>query len=201
MFFSFWKLLCVLGLWILIFYVNGLTAFLTFLTLIGYAGIYTLYIKHATPQNIVIGGLAGAAPPLLGWVAMTGHVGIGAIVLVAIIFVWTPPHFWALAIDRVDEYKKANVPMLPVTHGILHTKKNIFWYTIILSIVTLFPYFIHMSGWIYLAGVCCLNLRFIQMAYRLLRDTHNKLAIPTFHYSIIYFITLFILLRSEEHTS
>src|SRR3990167_3072973 len=190
--------LCAAGLFVLIQFVNMLAAILTFCTLVGYAGIYSGYLKHATPQNIVIGGLAGAAPPLLGLVAMTGHIDAGAIILILIIFVWTPPHFWALAIYRVDEYAKADVPMLPVTHGILHTKKNIFWYTIILSIVTLFPYFIHMSGWIYLAGVCCLNLRFIQMAYRLLRDTHNKLAMPTFHYSIIYLMTLFILLLLDR---
>lgn len=191
-------ILGILGLFVLIFYVNNLTALLTFFTLIGYAVIYTVFLKHATPQNIVIGGIAGAAPPLLGWVAMTGHIGLGAFVLLLIIFVWTPPHFWALAIDRVEDYKKASVPMLPVTHGILHTKKNIFWYTIILSLVTLLPFVIGLSGWIYLIGVIILNLRFIQMAHRLLRASDNKLAMPTFHYSIIYLMTLFVFLLMDH---
>ena len=192
-------ILCIVGLFILIRYVNNLTALLTFITLIGYAVIYTMYLKHATPQNIVIGGLAGAAPPLLGWVAMTGHIGLGAVVLLGIIFVWTPPHFWALAIDRVEEYKKANVPMLPVTHGITHTKKNIFGYTIVLFFVSLFPFFIHLSGWIYLMGALILNLRFIQMAYRLLRASDHQLALPLFHFSIIYLMTLFILLLLDHY--
>lgn len=191
-------ILSIAGLYILIRYVNNLTALLTFLTLIGYAVIYTVFLKHATPQNIVIGGIAGAAPPLLGWVAMTGHAGLDPMILLLIIFVWTPPHFWALAIDRIEDYKKASVPMLPVTHGILHTKKNIFWYTIILSFVTLLPFVIHMSGWIYLIGAIILNLRFIQMAYRLLRANDNKLAMPTFHYSIIYLMTLFVLLLMDH---
>ena len=187
-------ILCIIGLYILIAYVNTLTAILTFLTLIGYAGIYTFYLKHATPQNIVIGGLAGAAPPLLGWVAMTGHVGLGAIVLLLIIFVWTPPHFWALAIDRVEDYKKASVPMLPVTHGILHTKKNIFWYTIALSIVSLLPFFIGLSHWIYVISVVLLDARFIQLAWRLLQEKDSKWAMPTFRYSIVYLMLLFVAL-------
>lgn len=187
-------ILCALGLYILIVYVNTLTAILTFLTLIGYAGVYTLYLKHATPQNIVIGGLAGAAPPLLGWVAMTGHVGLGGIVLLLIIFVWTPPHFWALAIDRIEDYKKAKVPMLPVTHGILHTKKNIFWYTIALTMVSLLPFFIGLSHWIYLIAVILLDARFIQLAWRLLQEKDSKSAMPTFRYSIVYLMLLFVAL-------
>lgn len=190
--------LCVLGLFILIRYVNNLTALLTFLTLIGYAGIYTMYLKHATPQNIVIGGLAGAAPPLLGWVAMTGHVDLGAILLLLIIFVWTPPHFWALAIYRVDEYAKADVPMLPVTHGILHTKKNIFWYTIVLSLVTLLPCLIGMSHWVYLLGVIFLNARFIQLAAKLLCTDEPAVAMSVFRYSIIYLMLLFVLLLVDH---
>lgn len=188
------SVLCVAGLTVLISGVNTLTAILTFFTLIGYAGIYTFYLKHATPQNIVIGGLAGAAPPLLGWVAMTNHVGVGAIVLLLIIFVWTPPHFWALAIDRVEEYKKANVPMLPVTHGILHTKKNIFVYTLILFVVALLPYFIHLSGLIYVVSAILLGLRFCYLAYRLLKAHDNALAMPTFKYSIVYLMLLFVAL-------
>lgn len=187
-------ILCAVGLAILISYVNTLTAVLTFMTLIGYAGIYTFYLKHATPQNIVIGGLAGAAPPLLGWVAMTGHVGLGAIVLLLIIFVWTPPHFWALAIDRVEDYKKAKVPMLPVTHGILHTKKNIFVYSLVLFVVTLLPYFIGLSGLLYLVSAIILGVIFVGMSLKLLRAKDNVLAIPTFKYSIIYLMLLFVAL-------
>lgn len=191
-------ILGVLGFVILVIFVNLLCAVLTFFTLIGYAGIYSLYLKHATPQNIVIGGLAGATPPLLGWVAMTNHIDLGALALVLIIFVWTPPHFWALAIDRVEEYKKANVPMLPVTHGIQYTKKNIFWYTIVLSMVTALPVFMHVSGLIYLMGVTVLNLRFIYLAVRLMRDETNRFAMPTFHYSIIYLMSVFVLLLLDH---
>lgn len=194
-------MLCIVGLYILIRDVNHLAAALTFLTLIGYAVIYTMYLKHATPQNIVIGGLAGAAPPLLGWVAMTGHIGLGAIILLLIIFVWTPPHFWALAIDRVEEYKKAEVPMLPVTHGIAYTKQNIFWYSIMLSLVTLLPFIIHMSGWIYLIGAVLLNARFIQLTYRLLRSNDSTLAMRTFRYSISYLMLLFVLLVTDHFIS
>src|SRR3989338_2609042 len=149
-------ILGVLGFVILVIFVNLLCAVLTFFTLIGYAGIYSLYLKHATPQNIVIGGLAGAAPPLLGWVAMTGHIDPGAIILLLIIFVWTPPHFWALAIYRVDDYTKADVPMLPVMYGIRLTKLYIVLYTILLLGMTLLPFAIGMSGWIYLIAAIVL---------------------------------------------
>lgn len=186
--------LCVAGLFILIEFVNALTALLTFLTLIGYAGIYTMYLKHATPQNIVIGGIAGAAPPLLGWVAMTGHIDLGAIVLLLIIFVWTPPHFWALAIYRVDEYAKADVPMLPVTHGIAFTKLNIVIYTFALFAVTLLPFVIGMSGWIYLAVAVLLGARFIQMAIRLKNTDEPKVAMAVFRFSITYLMGLFVAL-------
>lgn len=186
------SLLCITGMVILIEYVNTLTAILTFAALVGYAGIYTGYLKHATPQNIVIGGLAGAAPPLLGWVAMTGHVGLGAIVLLLIIFVWTPPHFWALAIHRVDEYAKADVPMLPVTHGISHTKINILVYTIVLFAVTLLPFLIGMSGWIYLTAAILLGARFIYWAIRLMRTDDARIALLTFRFSITYLMLLFV---------
>lgn len=190
--------LCAIGLWALITYVNGLTAVLTLITLVGYAGIYTLYLKHATPQNIVIGGLAGAAPPLLGWVAMTGHIDPGAIVLVLIIFLWTPPHFWALAIYRVDEYAKANVPMLPVTHGIAYTKLNIVLYTIALFAVTLLPFAIGMSGWIYLSAVILLNARFLQWSIRLMRCDDPRVGFSVFRFSIIYLMLLFVALLVDH---
>lgn len=186
--------LCFLGLLILIDYVNFLTAVLSFLTLIGYAGIYTLYLKHKTPQNIVIGGLAGAAPPLLGWVAMTGHIDSGAIVLLLIIFVWTPPHFWALAIHRMDEYAKADVPMLPVTHGIAFTKLHIVLYTILLFFISLLPFVIKMSGWIYLCAAILLGARFLQWAIRLQRTDDRAVALSVFRFSIIYLMLLFVAL-------
>ena len=191
-------ILCVLGLFILIHYVNDLTAFLTFLTLIGYAGIYTLFLKHKTAQNIVIGGLAGAAPPLLGWVAMTGHIDPGSILLMLIIFIWTPPHFWALAIHRVDEYAKASVPMLPVIHGVYFTKINIVLYTILLCAITLLPFAIHMTGWFYLVCVILINARFLQMTIKLLRANDNRLAMPVFYYSIVYLMVLFVVLLIDH---
>jgi protoheme IX farnesyltransferase len=186
--------LCCVGLFVLIEFVNTLTALLTFLSLIGYAGIYTLYLKHATSQNIVIGGIAGAAPPLLGWVAMTGHVDLGAIILLLIIFVWTPPHFWALAIYRVDEYAKADVPMLPVTHGIPYTKLNIVIYAVVLFAVTVLPFVIGMSGWIYLLTAIALGMRFIQMAVRLKNTDEPKMAMAVFRFSITYLMGIFIAL-------
>lgn len=186
--------LCGVGLFVLIEFVNTLTALLTFLSLIGYAGIYTLYLKHATSQNIVIGGIAGAAPPLLGWVAMTGHIDLGAIILLLIIFVWTPPHFWALAIYRVDEYAKADVPMLPVTHGIPYTKLNIVIYTVVLFAVTLLPFVIGMSGWIYLLTAIALGARFIQMAIRLKNTDEPKMAMAVFRFSITYLMGIFVAL-------
>ncbi|OGT48885.1 MAG: protoheme IX farnesyltransferase [Gammaproteobacteria bacterium RIFCSPHIGHO2_12_FULL_38_11] len=191
-------ILCAFSLFILINYVNNLTALLTFLTLIGYAGIYTLFLKHKTPQNIVIGGIAGAAPPLLGWVAMTGHIDPGALLLMLIIFIWTPPHFWALAIYRVDEYAKANVPMLPVTHGIYFTKMNIVLYTILLFAITLLPFAINMSGWLYLISVILLNMRFLQWTIRLLYTNKPKIALSVFRFSIIYLMSLFVILLADH---
>ncbi len=190
--------LSIIGITILIKYVNGLTATLTFLSLVGYAGIYTFYLKHATSQNIVIGGLAGATPPLLGWVAMTGHIDLNAIWLVLIIFVWTPPHFWALAIYRVEDYAKADVPMLPVTHGIPYTKLNILIYTIILFFVTLLPFFTHLFGWIYLIAAIILNARFIHWAIRLLRTDDPRVGFDMFRYSIIYLMLLFVAMLADR---
>lgn len=191
-------ILCVAALFILIKYVNNLTALLTFITLIGYAGVYTLLLKHKTAQNIVIGGLAGAAPPLLGWVAMTGHVDPGAILLMLIIFVWTPPHFWALAIYRVDEYAKASVPMLPVTHGIRYTKINIVLYTILLCAITLLPFAIGMTGWIYFITAIVLNMRFLQWVIRLMRTDEPRVALSVFRFSIIYLMLLFVALLVDH---
>ncbi|PIZ04322.1 MAG: protoheme IX farnesyltransferase [Gammaproteobacteria bacterium CG_4_10_14_0_8_um_filter_38_16] len=184
--------LCFLGMFILIEYVNALTAMLTFLTLIGYAGIYTLYLKHKTPQNIVIGGLAGAAPPLLGWVAMTGQIDPGAIILTLIIFLWTPPHFWALAIYRVNDYANADVPMLPVTHGIAFTKLNIVLYTVMLFGMTLMPFAIGMCGLLYLIVAVALNIYFLHYAVRLKRTSDPAVAFGLFRYSIIYLMALFM---------
>jgi protoheme IX farnesyltransferase len=191
--------LCVVGMLILYYLVNTLTAVLTFLSLIGYAGCYTLYLKHATPQNIVIGGIAGAVPPLLGWTAVTGTVSSHALLLVLIIFVWTPPHFWALAIYRLEDYAKANVPMLPHTHGVSYTKLNIVLYTILLACVTSLPYIVHMSGIIYFIGVCLANLLFLVYTVRLLTSSDKRWAIQTFSYSIYYLGILFLLLLIDHY--
>ncbi|MCH9769502.1 MAG: heme o synthase [Gammaproteobacteria bacterium] len=187
------------GMFILIVWVNLLTAALTFFTLVGYAIIYTVYLKHATSQNIVIGGLAGAAPPLLGWVAVTGHIDPQGLLLVLIIFIWTPPHFWALAIHRLDDYKNANIPMLPVTHGVPYTKINILFYTMLLTGITMLPFAIQMSGWIYLFGACILNAIFLYYAIRLLRSKNNKYALRTFWFSIWYLFILFIFLLLDHY--
>lgn len=192
-------ILCALSLFILIYWVNALTAMLTFLTVIGYAGIYTLYLKHATPQNIVIGGIAGAAPPMLGWVAVTGTLDPRSLILMAIIFIWTPPHFWALAIHRIEDYRAAHIPMLPNTHGIPYTKLNIVLYTLLLLGITSLPYCIMMSGIIYLVGATLLNLLFISLALRLYYDSHNSSALLTFHYSIWYLMLLFLLLLIDHY--
>lgn len=191
--------LCVVGMFILITFINTLTAVLTFLSLISYAVCYTLYLKHATPQNIVIGGIAGAAPPLLGWTAVTGSVSAEALLLVLIIYIWTPPHFWALAIYRLEDYAKANVPMLPHTHGVAYTKLNILLYTILLICATSLPYFIGMSGKIYLVGVMLANLGFLIYALRLLFSDDRGIAISTFKYSIYYLGILFLLLLVDHY--
>lgn len=188
-----------MGFSILFFCVNALTAYLTLLSLVGYAAIYTLYLKHATPQNIVIGGVAGAMPPLLGWTAVTNQVTAESLLLVLIIYVWTPPHFWSLSINRLEDYKKANVPMLPLTHGVPYTKLNILLYTIILSCVTLFPYLIDMSHNIYLFGVTIANIIFLWHALRLYLNPTKEYALKTFWYSIYYLGILFVLLLIDHY--
>lgn len=190
----------VIGITILVVGVNLLTATLTFLALIGYAAFYTLYLKRATPQNIVIGGAAGAAPPLLGWTAITNSVEVGALLLFLIIFIWTPPHFWALAIHRHKEYAKVNVPMLPVTHGLHFTRLQILLYTILLVVVTIFPYLTKMSGLIYLSGAMVLGAGFLYYAIQLIRQPDNKaLPMQTFGYSINYLMLLFIILLVDHY--
>ena len=193
----------ILGIWglsILFVWVNPLTAWLTFFTLLGYAGIYTGYLKRATPQNIVIGGLAGAAPPLLGWTAVTNHLDPQALLLVLIIFTWTPPHFWALAIYRFKDYQHADVPMLPVTHGIRYTKLNILLYTILLLLVSMLPCAVGMSGGLYGIGAFALGMRFLYWAILLLYRETPKIAMQTFRFSIIYLLSLFVLLLIDHYT-
>ncbi|MDY6798877.1 MAG: heme o synthase [Pseudomonadota bacterium] len=190
--------LAVAGMVVLVWQVNQLTAWLTLASLVGYAGIYTLFLKRATPQNIVIGGLAGAMPPLLGWTAVTGQVEGHALLLVLIIFAWTPPHFWALAIHRKEEYAKAGIPMLPVTHGNKYTELHILLYTLILLAVSLLPFVTGMSGGIYLMGALALGLRFLQYAVRLLRGDDRQVALDTFKYSITYLMALFVVLLVDH---
>jgi protoheme IX farnesyltransferase len=198
---AFALLLGVSAMLILSLGVNGLTAILTLLSLIGYAVIYTLYLKRATPQNIVIGGAAGAAPPLLGWVAVTGQVDPEALLLFLIIFTWTPPHFWALAIHRMEEYRQVNIPMLPVTHGLSYTRLQILLYTVLLFVVTLLPYGYGMSGMLYLVGTLVLNLGFLVYAVLLYRNAHASLPMRTFGYSIVYLMGLFALLLLDHYVS
>lgn len=189
----------VIGLIILSLWVNALTAVLTFFSLIGYAIVYTMYLKHATPQNIVIGGLAGAAPPLLGWTAMTDRIEAMPLVLLLIIYVWTPPHFWALAIHRFKEYQAVNVPMLPVTHGIAYTKLSILLYTILLVPVSLLPVMINASGVLYSIFTLWLDAGFLYWAIRLWRGTHPANGIKTFKYSIWYLLFLFVALLVDHY--
>ncbi|MBI5612147.1 MAG: protoheme IX farnesyltransferase [Gammaproteobacteria bacterium] len=188
-----------LAMLILALGVNALTAVLTFLSLIGYAVIYTVFLKYATPQNIVIGGAAGAAPPVLGWAAVTNGVSGDALLLFLIIFVWTPPHFWALALYRRQEYAKVGIPMLPVTHGSEFTRLHILLYTIALAAVTVMPFATHMSGWFYLLGAGVLNAGFIYRAARLYRSYSDALAKKTFVYSIQYLAWLFALLLIDHY--
>ena len=196
---TFALVLGVSSMLLLILLVNTLTAILTFLSLFGYAIIYTLYLKRATPQNIVIGGIFGATPPLLGWCAMTNEVHPYALLLALIIFVWTPPHFWALAIARREEYAKVNIPMLPVTHGPEFTRLQILLYTILLLMVTLFPYLTGMSGLIYLTSAILLGLVFIYYAVLMMRKKDNKTAMKTFGYSIVYITLLFAALLIDHY--
>jgi len=190
--------LAAVGMIVLMWQVNELTAWLTLASLVGYAGIYTLFLKRATPQNITIGGLAGAMPPLLGWTAVTGQVEGHALLLVLIIFAWTPPHFWALAIHRKEEYAKAGIPMLPVTHGNKYTELHIVLYTVMLLVVSLLPFATGMSGGIYLVGALALGLRFLQYAIRLLKGDDRRVAMDTFKYSIVYLMALFVVLLVDH---
>ncbi|GAB3379815.1 heme o synthase [Lysobacter fragariae] len=187
----------ILALW-----VNVITALLTFASLIGYAVVYTVFLKRATPQNIVIGGIAGAAPPLLGWSSITGMQGewdwAHALLLVLIIFVWTPPHFWALAIFRREDYRKAMVPMLPVTHGVEYTRWQILFYTVLLVVVTVLPFAAGMSGWFYLGGALVLGAMFIWHAWKLMNPPDELYAMKVFGYSIVYLMALFAFLLVDH---
>ena len=184
---------------ILVVYVNTLTAVLTLFSLIGYGFIYSMYLKRATPQNIVIGGASGAAPPVLGWTAVAGTLDPNSLLLFLIIFAWTPPHFWALAIHRRDDYEKAAVPMLPVTHGVEFTRLHILYYTIILFLVSLLPFVFLMSGGMYLFGAVCLGGVFLFYAVKMQSDHTNSLAMKTFSYSIIYLMALFAFLLVDHY--
>jgi protoheme IX farnesyltransferase len=189
----------VIGMLILLVWVNQLSAWLTLASFVGYAFIYTGYLKRATPQNIVIGGLSGAMPPLLGWAAVTGTIEPGALILVLIIFAWTPPHFWALAIHRKDEYAKTGIPMLPVTHGEHLTKIHIILYTVIMILVTLLPYLIGMSGPLYLLAAIVLGLAFLGWSLLLLFKPKPSTAMDTFRYSIVYLMVLFVVLLVDHY--
>ena len=189
----------VAGMAILILLVNPLTAWLTLASLVGYAFIYTFWLKRATPQNIVIGGLAGAAPPLLGWTAVTNEVHGYALLLVLIIFAWTPPHFWALAIHRKEEYAKVEIPMLPVTHGEKHTALHVLLYTLILIAVTLLPFATGMSGPLYLLGAVVLGLGFLYWAVLLMVGKDPRVPMQTFWYSIIYLMALFVVMLLDHY--
>ena len=195
------SVLAVLSMLILVGLVNVLTAALTFLSLIGYAIIYTVFLKRATPQNIVIGGAAGAMPPVLGWTAVTGDVHAHALLLFLIIFIWTPPHFWALAVHRRKEYADVDIPMLPVTHGAEFTRLHITLYTVLLLIVTLLPWLTGMSGLIYLVSVVLLNARFLYMVIKLQITGSDPLAMQTFLYSITYLMLLFMALLIDHYVS
>ena len=192
-------ILFILSMVMLIGFVNYLTALLTLITIVSYTVLYTLYLKHTTPQNIVIGGLAGAAPPLLGWVAVTGHIDPPGLILSLIIFLWTPPHFWALAIYRIDDYTKAKIPMLPNTHGISYTKVNILFYTLLLTAISLLPFAIGMSGWIYFLSVLFLNVHFNFWTIRLLMSQRKEVSLQTFHCSIWYLMLLFVALLVDHY--
>jgi len=192
-------ILGVVSMAILVLLVNPLTAILTLCSLIGYAFIYTMYLKRATPQNIVIGGAAGAAPPVLGWVAVTGQIDPNSLLLFLIIFAWTPPHFWALAIHRREEYSKVNIPMLPVTHGVAFTRLQVLLYTIILVAVTALPFAVHMSGWLYFVGAMILGTVFLSYAIKLQSGRDERIAIKTFGYSILYLMLLFALLLVDHY--
>jgi len=189
----------IMGMAILLYWVNPLCAWLTLASFVGYAFIYTGYLKRATPQNIVIGGLSGAMPPLLGWSAVTGTIEPGALILVLIIFAWTPPHFWALAIHRKDEYARTGIPMLPVTHGEHHTKIHIILYTIIMVLVSILPYLTGMSGPLYLLAAVVLGLGFLYWSLKLMFRPAPSTAMDTFRYSIVYLMVLFVVLLVDHY--
>ena len=196
---SFSALLCAAGSAILYFEVNPLTMWLTFATFVGYAVIYTVILKPLTPQNIVIGGASGAMPPVLGWAAMTGDVGPAALILFLIIFLWTPPHFWALALYRVEEYRKSGLPMLPVTHGSEFTRLHIFLYTLVLFAACLLPFVYGMSSWLYLLAAVGLSLGFCWYGWRLLRHYSDALSRQTFRFSLIHLSALFAALLLDHY--
>jgi len=189
----------LVGMGLLWFFVNPLTAWLNLASWVGYGFIYTLYLKRATPQNIVIGGLFGAAPPLFGWTAVTNSIDPGGLLLVLIIFAWTPPHFWALALERKDEYADVGMPMLPVTHGEAFTRLHILLYTILLVIASVLPFVITMSGPIYLAGALALGAGFLYWAIVLMLNKNEKAPMETFPYSIIYLGALFLLMLVDHY--
>lgn len=191
-------LLAILGTALLATTVNVLTAVLTVASLVGYAFIYTMFLKRATPQNIVIGGLAGAAPPLLGWTAVTGEIHAHGLLLVLIIFAWTPPHFWALAIHRKEEYAAVGIPMLPVTHGNRFTALHILLYTILMFLITLLPYITLLSGWIYAVAATLLGLRFLYWSIEILREKNPDAPMATFKFSITYLMVLFIAMLADH---
>ena len=190
--------LTLAGITVLVVWVNTLTAVLTVASLIGYAFVYTMFLKRATPQNIVIGGLAGAAPPLLGWTAVTGEIHGHALLLVLIIFAWTPPHFWALAIHRREEYASVGIPMLPVTHGVGFTALHIFLYTIIMFLITLLPFATLLSGWLYLLGAIVLGAISIYWSIEILRGKNPKAPMETFKFSITYLLVLFVVMLADH---
>ena len=196
---SFAFVLCVLSMLMLWFIINPLTAVLTFASLIGYAIIYTVFLKRATPQNIVIGGAAGAAPPVLGWTAVTGEIHSDALLLFLIIFTWTPPHFWALAIAKIDDYERVGIPMLPVTHGEQFTRQHILLYTVLLLLVTILPYLTGMSGLIYLVAAIGLGIAFLYYAIRMQRDMDKELPMKVFRFSITYLMLLFAALLVDHY--
>ena len=188
----------IAGMAVLLAWVNPLTAWLNLASWVGYGLIYTLYLKRATPQNIVIGGLFGAAPPLFGWTAVAGEVGLGGLALVLIIFLWTPPHFWALALDRREEYERADLPMLPVTHGDAYTRRQILYYALALVLASAAPYAIGMSGLVYAVSALLLGAVFLGHAVALLRGKAGA-ALATFRYSIVYLMALFLALLVDHH--
>ena len=192
-------LLGALSMVVLVVLVNPLTAMLTFISLVGYAVVYTMYLKRATPQNIVIGGAAGAAPPVLGWAAVTNTIDPHALLLFLIIFIWTPPHFWALAIHRREEYAKVDIPMLPVTHGVPFTRLQILLYTIMLLVVSVLPFATHMSGPFYLLGALLLGGGFLYYAMLLMKGNDESIAMKTFGYSIWYLMAIFAILLVDHY--